>query len=74
MSVPFVRVVGGGFLLAGIWQWRTGRGARQLSLLAGVGLVGFEAAELVWLGFHPLEAVFAGVGVAVIALAAAEPQ
>ena len=62
-------LVGGGFLLTGLWQWRRGRWARELSLLAGAGLVLFEAAEVVWLGFQPLEAVFAAVGLAVVVLA-----
>jgi hypothetical protein len=38
-------------------------------MLAGAGLVVFEAAELGWLGFQPLEAIFAVVGIAVVALA-----
>lgn len=38
-------------------------------MTAGMGLVCFEAAELAWLGFQPLEAVFAVVGVAVTGLA-----
>jgi hypothetical protein len=38
-------------------------------MTAGMGLVCFEAAELGWLGFQPLEAVFAVVGVAVTELA-----
>jgi hypothetical protein len=42
--------------------------ARQLSIIAGTGLIIFEAAELAWIGFQPLEAVFALVGVAVIGL------
>jgi hypothetical protein len=62
-------LVGGGFLLAGWWQWRGRRHARELSMAAGAGLVCFEAAELAWLGFQPLEAVFAVVGVMVIGLA-----
>jgi Flp pilus assembly protein TadB len=42
--------------------------ARELSMLAGAGLVMFEAAELGWLGFQPLEAIFAVVGIIVVAL------
>ena len=38
-------------------------------MAAGAGLVCFEAAELAWLGFQPLEAVFAVVGVMVTGLA-----
>jgi hypothetical protein len=62
-------LVGGGYLLTGSWQWRAGRGIRALSVCAGVGLVLFEAAELLWLGFQPLEAVFAALGATVAGLA-----
>jgi hypothetical protein len=67
-------LVGGGFLLAGRWQWARKRLARRLSMLAGAGLVAFEAAEVVWLGFQPLEAVFAVVGLAVVVLARRLPD
>jgi len=62
-------LVGGGFLLAGWWQWRDYRHARELSLLAGAGLIGFEVAELAWIGFQPLEALFAFVGLVVVGIA-----
>ena len=68
-GVLLAGLVGGGFLLAGWWQWRGHRYARELSMAAGAGLVCFEAAELAWLGFQPLEAVFAVVGVTVVILA-----
>jgi hypothetical protein len=68
-GVLLAGLVGGGFLLAGRWQWRGRRHARELSLAAGAGLVCFEAAELAWLGFQPLEAVFAVVGMVVIGIA-----
>lgn len=63
-------LVGGGLFFAGSLQWRDGRHARAVSNLAGLGLVAFEAAELVWIGFQPLEGVFALVGVAMSSLAA----
>ena len=66
--------VGGGFLVAGTWQWRKGWHARELSMLAGLGLMTFEVAEVAWIGFQPLEGVFALVGAAVLALAAASRQ
>jgi hypothetical protein len=62
-------LVGGGFLVAGRWQWRGYRHANELSMLAGAGLIGFEAAELAWIGFQPLEAAFALVGVITVGLA-----
>jgi hypothetical protein len=62
-------LVGGGYLLAGGSHWGNWRHARELSIFAGAGLMTFEAAELAWLGFQPLEAICAGIGLAVIALA-----
>jgi hypothetical protein len=35
-------LVGGGYLLTGIWQARSGWGARGLSVFAGLGLIAFE--------------------------------
>jgi hypothetical protein len=68
-GVLLAGLVGGGFLLAGWWQWRGHRYARELSMAAGAGLVCFEAAELGWIGFQPLKAVFAAVGLSIIGLA-----
>ncbi len=73
-GVLLAALVGGGFLLAGWWQWRGYRHAREFSMIAGAGLICFEAAELAWLGFQPLEAVFAGVGAAVVILAWRTPR
>ena len=73
-GVLLAGLVGGGFLLAGWWQWRGGWHARELSMAAGLGLACFEAAELGWLGFQPLEAVFAVVGVTVTGLAWRLPE
>jgi hypothetical protein len=73
-GVLLATLVGGGFLLAGYWQWRNHQHARELSLLAGAGLIAFEAVELAWIGFQPLEAVFAAVGVSVMGLAARQPR
>ena len=63
-------LVGGGFAAAGTWEWRRGRHARELSVLAGFGLVCFELAELAWIGSHPLQALLSLVGVTVCVLAA----
>jgi hypothetical protein len=68
-GVLLAGLVGGGFLLVGWWQWRGCRYARELSIIAGLGLVCFEAAELAWIGFQPLEAVFGLVGLVIIGLA-----
>jgi hypothetical protein len=57
-GIMLATLVGGGFIGTGLWQWRDGRHARELSLLAGLGLVAFEDAELAWIGSQPLEAVF----------------
>jgi hypothetical protein len=73
-GVLLAGLVGGGFLLAGWWQWRGHRYARELSMAAGAGLVCFEAAELAWLGFQPLEAVFAVVGLTIVAFAWRTPK
>jgi hypothetical protein len=73
-GVLLAGLAGGGFLLAAWWQWRGHRYARELSMIAGAGLVCFEAGELVWLGFQPLEAVFAVVGVTVVMLAWHTPR
>ena len=68
-GVLLATLVGGGFLLTGWWTRRNHRHARELSLFAGTGLIAFETAELAWLGFQPLEAVFAVVGVVTVTLA-----
>ena len=43
-------------------------------MIAGAGLVCFESAELAWLGFQPLPAVFAVAGVTVVTLAWHPPR
>jgi hypothetical protein len=68
-GVLLAALVGGGFLATGAWQWRGNRYARELSMLVGIGLVAFEATELAWIGFQPLEAVFAIVGASVTGIA-----
>ena len=68
-------LVGVGFLAAGTWQRGRHPYHRELSVLAGAGLVVFETVEWRWLGFHPLQAVFmaVGAGVAGLAVAAGNP-
>jgi hypothetical protein len=73
-GILLATLVGGGYLLTGIWQARSGWGARGLSVLAGLGLILFETSELLWLGFQPLEAVLAVVGATVATLALLAPS
>lgn len=61
-------LVGCGFLFAAQWQRRSLPHARELSIVAGLGLIAFEITELVWIGFQPLEILFGVVGAAVVAL------
>lgn len=61
--------VGVGFLVAAAWQAGAYPHHRELSVMAGAGLVVFETAEWFWLGFHPLQAVFIAVGALVVVLA-----
>lgn len=67
-------LVGGGLSGAGSLQLRGRPHARAVSMLSGVGLIAFEAAELAWIGFQPLEGVFALVGAAIVGLAALEAR
>jgi hypothetical protein len=73
-GILLVTLVGGGFLLTGCWQTRSGVGARALSVVAGLGLIAFEAFELLWLGFQPLEAVLAAVGAIIAATTLLAPS
>ena len=68
-GVLLTGLVGGGYLAAAWWLGRRRPFAAELSVVAGIGLVGFEAAELAWIGFQPLQAVFAGLGILVAVLA-----
>jgi hypothetical protein len=68
--VLLASLVGGGYLVTAWYQWRNDRWSRALSMGAGAGLVLFETFELAWIGFQPLEAVFALVGTVVFLLAA----
>jgi len=61
--------VGVGYLAAGAWQRQRYAHGRELSMVAGAGLVAFEAVEWRWLGFHPLQAVFMAVGAGCVGLA-----
>jgi hypothetical protein len=63
-------LVGGGGLGAAGWTASRAPFDRQLAVAYGAGLVGFEMAEWVWIGPHPLEVVFGAVGLAIAGLAA----
>jgi hypothetical protein len=63
-------LVGGGGLGAAGWTASRAPFDRQLAMVYGAGLVGFEIAEWVWIGPHPLEVVFGAVGLAIVGLAA----
>ena len=66
-------LVGVGYLAAGTSQrWRLAC-SREMSVFAGSGLILFEAVEWAWLGFHPLQALFMGVGAAVAIMAVSVP-
>lgn len=67
-GVLLLLLVGGSFLTTALYVSVSGRFAPELSVVAGAGLVVFESCEVVWLGLQPLEVVFMGVGVAVVAL------
>jgi hypothetical protein len=73
-GVLLAGLVGAGFLLAAWWQLRGQRYSRELSVIAGACLVCFEVTELAWIGFQPLEAVFAVIGVAIVILAWRTPR
>jgi len=62
-------LVGGGFLITAECQRHQWPRERDLAIFAGVGLIVFELTELAWIGFQPLEAVFAVVGATIAELA-----
>ncbi|MCQ1953706.1 hypothetical protein [Arthrobacter sp. zg-Y238] len=65
---------GGGYLAAGMLHFRRHRAARPVSLAAGLALIGLEAWEMAFIEFQPLEAVFIGIGGAVVVLALRLPS
>lgn len=62
-------LVGLGFLSVALWQFLWGWGANELAVAAGVGLIAFEVVEFLIIGFHPLQLIYAVIGVVVIVLA-----
>ncbi|MGN6609303.1 MAG: hypothetical protein ACTHMS_20110 [Jatrophihabitans sp.] len=64
-------LVGGGFALAAWGEWRQVPRAASISIVAGTGLIAFEIVEALWIGPQPLQAVFALVGLAVVAFVVA---
>lgn len=73
-GVLLMLLVGGGFVVTAIAVWIGARRARQLSIVAGVGLVLFELVEFAWIGFHPLQVVFGVVGTAIAVVAIRLPK
>ncbi|MDN3904828.1 hypothetical protein [Arthrobacter sp. YD2] len=65
---------GGGFLAAGVLTLGRHRAARPVAVAAGTALIGLEAWEVAFVEFQPLEAMFAGVGAAVVVLALRLPR
>lgn len=61
--------VGGGSLLTGFWLWRRAWHARELAVLAGLGVLAFEIVELTTIGFQALEAAVGLLAVLMVALA-----
>ncbi len=66
-------LVGVGFGVVAVAEWRNTQSARLLGAGAGAGLVLFESFEWLWLGFQPLQAVFLLVGAAVVLMSTARP-
>jgi hypothetical protein len=62
-------LVGGGGLGSAGWTASRAPFDCQIGMAYGAGLLGFVIAEGVWLGPHPLEAVFGAVGMAIAGLA-----
>ncbi|MTD14482.1 hypothetical protein GIS00_11045 [Nakamurella sp. YIM 132087] len=62
-------VAGGGHLGVAVLQCRHGRRVRMLSAATGLALIGFEVAEARWLGRHPLQLIFGGIGAVCVASA-----
>lgn len=60
---------GGGYLVSALLTLRRHRAARPVAVAAGTALIVLEAWEVAFVEFQPLEAVFAGVGAAVVVLA-----
>ncbi len=69
-GILLATLVGGGFLVAAEWQRGRLPHARELSILAGAGLVAFEFSELGLIGFQPLEMIFGAIGATVLVLSA----
>jgi len=65
-------LVGCGFVVTAECQRRRWPHERDLAVVAGTGLIVFELAELAWIGFQPLEAVFVVVGATIAGLALLE--
>lgn len=67
-GVFLVTLVGGGALLAACCLVQRAPRAPELSLVYGLGLLAFEVVEWIWIGFQPLQAVFALVALVIAIL------
>jgi hypothetical protein len=68
-GILLATLVGGGGLVASAWLLIHGRFRRELTALYSLGLLGFESAELAWIGFQALEVVFGLIALAMLVLA-----
>jgi hypothetical protein len=72
-GILLLTLVGVGFGVVAVAEWRNTWSARLLGAVGGAGLVLFESFEWLWLGFQPLQAVFLLVGAAVVLMSTARP-
>lgn len=65
--------IGGGSLVTAAWLWRRAWHARELALVAGLGVIAFELVEWSTIGFQPLEAIVGVLAALMTALAWRQP-
>ena len=70
--VPGLSLTGVGMLsaVASALGWRRAAGAAALAAIAGAGIVIYEAVEVAVIGPHFLQAIYAALGLGIVALAA----
>jgi hypothetical protein len=74
--VPGLSLTGLGVLSAAssMLVWRRVPGAEVLCAMAGIGIVIYETVEVAVIGRHFLQALYAALGVGILALAAIPPR